>query len=423
MFITNFFEILKGNIMADFYQNGIITTLHNLSERPVEELEQELLLFAEKRSMALILPSLYSELEGKALPHIISQISQVPYLSQIIIGLDRANLDEYKSALKFFSVLPQNHRILWNDGPRLKALDAELAAMGLAPKELGKGRNVWYCMGYTLASGKAESVALHDCDILTYDRGLLARLIYPVANPQFNYEFCKGYYARVAGGKINGRVSRLLVTPLLRALKRVIGYSAYLEFMDSFRYPLAGEFSFRRDVLNDIRIPSDWGLEIGVLSEMHRNYASNRLCQADIAKTYDHKHQDLSANDDQGGLSKMSIDITKSLFRKLATQGETFSTETFRSLKATYYRIALDFVETYHNDAIMNGLELDIHGEEKAVELFAQNIMKAGESFLDNPMETPFIPSWNRVVSAVPNVLERLKEAVELDHQEYTQDT
>jgi glucosyl-3-phosphoglycerate synthase len=405
--------------MADFYQNGLITTLHNLAERPVEELEQELLAFSEKRPMALILPSLFSELEGCALPHIIDQISQVPYLSQITIGLDRANLKEYQHALKFFSKLPQHHRILWNDGPRLKALDAELAALGLAPKELGKGRNVWYCMGYTLASGKAESVALHDCDILTYDRALLARLIYPVANPQFNYEFCKGYYARVADGKINGRVSRLLVTPLLRALKRVVGHNSYLEFMDSFRYPLAGEFSFRRDVLNDIRIPSDWGLEIGVLSEMHRNYSNNRLCQADIAKTYDHKHQDLSANNDQGGLSKMSIDITKSLFRKLATNGQTFSTESFRSLKATYYRIALDFVETYHNDAIMNGLDLDIHSEEKAVELFAENIMKAGESFLDNPMETPFIPSWNRVVSAMPNVLERLKEAVELDYQEF----
>ena len=44
--------------------------------------------------------------------------------------------------------------------------------------------------------------------------------------------------------------------------------------------------------------------------------------------------------------------------------------------------------------------------------------MKAGESFLDNPMETPFIPSWNRVVSAMPNVLERLKDAVEQDYNE-----
>lgn len=404
--------------MADFYQNGIVTTLHNLSERPVEDLEKELLGFSKKRPMGLLLPSLFSELEGPALAKIIDDICEVPYLSQVVIGLDRADKDQYRHAIEFFSRLPQEHQILWNDGPRLRAIDAELAQMGLAPKEMGKGRNVWYCMGYILASGKAESVALHDCDILTYDRGLLARLIYPVANPQFNYEFCKGYYARVADGKINGRVSRLLVTPLLRAFKRIVGHSEYLEFMDSFRYPLAGEFSFRRDVLNDIRIPSDWGLEIGVLSEMHRNYAHNRLCQVDIAKTYDHKHQDLSLHNDQGGLSKMSIDITKALFRKLATQGETFSTETFRSLKATYFRIALDFIETYHNDAIMNGLVLDIHNEEKAVEMFAQNIMKAGQSFLDNPMETPFIPSWNRVVSAMPDVLDRIKEAVELDSQE-----
>jgi glucosyl-3-phosphoglycerate synthase len=189
--------------------------------------------------------------------------------------------------------------------------------------------------------------------------------------------------------------------------------------MDSFRYPLAGEFSFRLDVLNDIRIPSDWGLEVGVLSEMYRNYAHNRLCQVDIAKTYDHKHQKLSLDDELGGLSKMSIDITKSLFRKLATQGETFTTETFRSLKATYFRIALDFIETYHNDAIMNGLHLDIHKEEQAVEMFAENIMKAGQQFLDYPMETPFIPSWNRVVSAMPDVFDRLLNAVEEDNKEY----
>ena len=406
--------------MGDFYQNGIITTLHNLADRPLEDMERELQEFSSRRPMALILPSLYSELEGEALPRIVDELVKVPYLSEIVIGLDRADEGQYRQALTFFERLPQHHRVLWNDGPRLQALDAELQEQDLAPRELGKGRNVWYCMGYTLATNRTESVALHDCDILTYDRSLLARLIYPVANPRFNYEFCKGYYARVADGKINGRVSRLLVTPLLRALKKTLGEMEYLEYMDSFRYPLAGEFSFRRDVLNDILIPSDWGLEIGVLSEMYRNYANNRLCQADIADVYDHKHQKLSPDDDSSGLSKMSVDIAKALFRKLATRGVTFNTETFRSLKATYYRIALDFVETYHNDAVMNGLSLDIHSEEKAVELFAENIMKAGEAFLDRPMERPFIPSWSRVISAVPDVLERLSEAVEADHLEFT---
>jgi glucosyl-3-phosphoglycerate synthase len=405
--------------MGDFYQNGIITTLHNLSHRSIAALEEELLRFSRTRPLGLILPSLYSELEGEALPRIVKELQSVPYLSEIVIGLDRADESEYRHALAFFRTLPQRHRVLWNDGPRLKALDAELQALDLAPRELGKGRNVWYCMGYTLASGRAESVALHDCDILTYDRGLLARLIYPVANPQFNYEFCKGYYARVADGKINGRVSRLLVTPLLRALKKTLGDMEYLDYMDSFRYPLAGEFSFRRDVLTDIRIPSDWGLEIGVLSEVYRNYANNRLCQVDIADVYDHKHQEMSRDDVSRGLSKMSVDIAKALFRKLATRGVTFNSETFRSLKATYYRIALDFVETYHNDAVMNGLTLDIHNEEVAVEMFAENIMKAGEAFLEYPMERPFIPGWNRVASAIPDILERLHEAVEQDHAEF----
>ncbi|MAH72643.1 MAG: glycosyl transferase [Cellvibrionales bacterium TMED49] len=405
--------------MADFYQNGIITTLHNLQNRPTSQLEEELTNFAIHRPMGLILPSLYSELQGPALSNIVNELSAVPYLDQIVIGLDRATEKDYRHALNFFSRMPQEHKVLWNDGPRLKAIDDSLRDLDLAPKELGKGRNVWYCMGYILASGRTESIALHDCDIKTYDRSLLARLIYPVAHPSFSYEFCKGYYARTANGKMHGRACRLLVTPLLGALKKILGQMDYLDYMTSFRYALAGEFSFRRDVLRDIRIPSDWGLEIGVLSEMYRNYAKSRVCQVDIANSYDHKHQPLSPEDAKNGLSKMSIDIAKAIFRKLATQGVVFERGTFRSIKATYYRIALDAVENSNNDAIMNGLTLDVHSEEKAVELFSKNIMKAGEVFLERPSDRPFIASWNRVISAVPDIFEQLLSAVEADNKEY----
>ncbi len=405
--------------MGDFYQNGIITTLHNLRSRTLEDLENELMTFRKQRPMSLVLPALFSELEGPALEHIVDELTKVPYLEEIVIGLDRADQSQYEHALKYFERLPQSHVVLWNDGPRLRALDEELRKHNLAPTEMGKGRNVWYCFGYVLASDKSESVALHDCDILTYQRDLVARLIYPVANPNFNYMFCKGYYSRVASSKLNGRVSRLLVTPMIRALKKVCGASDYLDYLDSYRYPLAGEFSFRTDVISDLRIPSDWGLEVGVLSEMKRNYATNRLCQVDIADSYDHKHQDLSAEDASSGLSKMSTDICKAVFRKLATNGEIFSNEKFRTIKATYYRIALDFIETYQNDAIINGLNFDRHAEEQAVELFAQNLMTAGAYFLDNPMDTPFVPSWNRVISAVPDVMERLLDAVHEDNKEF----
>jgi glucosyl-3-phosphoglycerate synthase len=407
--------------MGDFHQNGRVTTLHNLSRRPVQELETELMSFRASRPMSLVLPCLYSELEGPALGNIVTELTKVPYLEEIVIGLDRATEAEYRHALEYFSRLPQHHRILWNEGPRLQALDSELQALGLAPMELGKGRNVWYCLGYVLGSRRGQAVALHDCDIVTYDRELLARLIYPVAHPTFSYTYCKGYYARVASNNMGGRVSRLFVTPLLRTMTKVCGQSDFIEYLDSFRYPLAGEFSMRADVINDLLIPSDWGLEIGLLAEMKRNYATNRLCQVDIADVYDHKHQDLSPEDSSKGLSKMSTDIAKALFRKLATKGEVFSTEKFRTIKATYYRVALDFIETYHNDAVINGLEHDRHREEQAVELFAQNLMAAGDHFLENPMEKPFMPSWNRVRSAVPDILTRLHEAVEADQAEYSE--
>lgn len=405
--------------MGDFYQDGVITTLHNLKQRSTADLEAELEEFAAERPMTLILPSLFSELERPALKTIVSELSQVRYIGEIVIGLDRADQDQYRYALDYFSKLPQHHRILWNDGPRLRAIDRELAAAGLAPTEAGKGRNVWYCIGQVIGSGRAGAVALHDCDITTYTRDMPARLFYPVANPAFSYAFCKGYYARVAGGKIHGRVCRLLVTPLVRTLQRVCGPSPYLEFIDGFRYALAGEFSMQEDVLHALRIPGDWGLEIGVLSEMQRNYSPNRICQVDIADTYDHKHQNLSADEAEKGLSRMSTDIAKAFFRKLATQGAVFSEGTFRTIKATYYRSALDFVERFHTLSVMNGLKYDRHTEEKAVELFAENIIRAGQSFLEAPMETPFIPSWNRVRAAFPDVLERINQAVEADLEEF----
>ena len=409
--------------MGSFYQNGIVANLHDFSygsssENNYKKLENELVHFSKDNPMELILPSLFSEINGSALPNIVNEINKTKFLNHVVVGLDKSNSQESKTAFKFFDQLKIPFSILWNDGPRLMELDKELKGKGLAPREFGKGRNVWYCIGMTLARGEAESVALHDCDILTYEKSLLAKLFYPVANPFFNFQFCKGYYPRVADGKMNGRVSRLLVFPLLLAMEKTIGKSEYLDFMKSFRYPLAGEFSFRKNLLPELRIPSDWGLEIGVLSEMQRNHSSNRICQVDLAQKYDHKHQDLSENDDNSGLSRMSIDITKALIRKLATQGNIFSLETFRSIKATYYRTALDMIDIYRSDAKMNGLSFDSHTEEKTVELFALNIMKAGETFFENPMETPFIPTWNRVVSAIPDFLDRFKSSVELDNAE-----
>ncbi len=404
--------------MGDFYQNGRVTTLHNLRNRTVDELERQLKEFAKQRPMALVIPSLYSELSKPALAKIVEEIKKLDYLNEIIIGLDRADEKEFKHAKEYFGVLPQHHRILWNDGPRLKALDSLLKDKKIAPRHMGKGRNAWFCYGYFISSEKSEAIAIHDADIVTYDRTLLARLFYPVVDPRFNYKFCKGYYYRESEKQLKGRVTRLLVYPLIYTLKNFFGQVDFLEYLDSFRYPLAGEFSMRADVAKTMRIPSDWGLEIGVLSEVQRLNPINRICQVDIADKYDHKHQPVSKDDPSKGLSKMSIDIANTIYRELAENGYTFNRGLFRSIKATYYKVALDYVEQYYNDAVINGLSFDRHKEEEVVELFAQNVYMAGEKFLANPLQSPFIPSWKRVRSAIPDFMEKFYEAVELDNQE-----
>lgn len=407
------------SIMADFHQNGVVATLHNLTDRPTEQLEDLLVEYAKTRPMTLVLPSLFSELEGPALAGIVDQLQQVKYLDHIVIGLDRADKDQFAYAKQYFSRLPQNHSILWNDGPRLRAIDEKLAAQNLAPLALGKGRNVWYCFGYILAAcPQTKVVGLHDCDILTYDRAMLARLLYPTANPNFSYIFSKGYYARIAQGKMNGRVVRMLVTPLLKALRKIYGDDPYLQYLAAFRYPLAGEFSMNIDVLPDLLIPNDWGLEIGILSEIRRNYSTNVICQVELADNYDHKHQDVSEEDKNQGLSKMSIDIILSIFRKLATDGHVLSEDRLRAVKATYLRTALDMVEMYKHDAMMNGLTYNIHQEEKTVELFARNIIDAGHEFIENPIQPPFMPRWNRIHHALPDIMNEIAEAVRLDSED-----
>lgn len=403
--------------MSDFKQHGSITTLHRLPGASLTHIEEELRRFSRRNPMTLILPSLFSELEGPALKGIIDQLKEADYINQIVIGLDQASEDQFKFAKDFFAELPQDKRILWNDGERLQALAKTLEEQGLAPNQAGKGRNVWYCIGYILAANNSKAVALHDCDILTYSRDMPARLFYPIVNPALDFEFCKGYYARVNDqGRLSGRATRLFVQPLLTSLKKLLGNTDYLEFMDAFRYPLSGEFSLSTDMLNAIRIPSDWGLEIGILGEAYRNMPPRRVCQVDIAENYDHKHQDMGNDDYKGGLSRMSYEIAKAIFRKLGTEGVTMDKSFFRALKAVYLREALDMMERYDADAHINGLTLDIHAETSAIDLFAGSILDAGDKYMKKPLETPFIPNWKRVFSAIPDLPEQLLEAVELDN-------
>lgn len=401
--------------MSDFHQTGVVATLHHLGNADPERLERELVTLSKIRPLALVLPSLYSELEGPALRGIIEELRRVPYIHEIVISLDRADERQFETAREFFSRLPQRHRIIWHDGPRMREVFHKLKTEGLYLGEQGKGRGAWMSYGYILSRGQASVIALHDCDILTYKRDVLARLVYPVMNPNIDYRFCKGFYSRISS-RMHGRVTRLLMTPLIRALKTIVGHLPMIQYLDSFRYILAGEFAMDSDLARVNRIPADWGLEVGMLAEIFRNATTKRVCQVDLAINYDHKHQTFSAGAPDSGIMKMAIDICKSLLRTLAAEGVVFSEGLLRSLLAAYKRTAEDHIERFSADSKINGLEFDRHGEETAVEALTQAIKLAGEQFVEDPLGAALIPNWSRVTSAAPNTLDELAAAVDADN-------
>lgn len=402
--------------MSDFYQTGVITTLHQLGKPSLERLETELYGYSRNRPIALVLPSLYSEFEGSAMPAIIKELAKVKYLNEIVLVLDKASARDFQRVREQMSVIPTEVKIIHNDGKRILEVYETLHRNGLEAGQRGKGRSAWMAYGYVLARGRSDVIALHDCDIVTYNRELLARLCYPVANPNLDYVFCKGYYSRITH-KMNGRVTRLLMTPLVRSIAQLVGPHDFLMFLDSFRYPLSGEFSMTTELARVNRIPWDWGLEVGSLAEVYRNYSPRRVCQVDIANTYEHKHQHLSPDDAGQGLMKMAVDISKSIFRTLASEGVVFSDGFFKSLLVAYLRQAEDTIMKYEADATINGLLFDRHEEAMAVETFTRAIGLAAQAFSENPMGTPLIPNWNRVTSAIPDIFDMLKAAVEEDNR------
>jgi glucosyl-3-phosphoglycerate synthase len=170
------------------------------------------------------------------------------------------------------------------------------------------------------------------------------------------------------------------------------------------------------DLARVIKIPGDWGLEVGVLAEVYRNCAVRRISQIDIAENYEHKHQVLSPDDSSKGLLKMCIDISKSVFRTLASEGIVFSEGYFKSLISTYVRTAQDMLKQYEDDAAVNSLFFDRHEESLAVESFTEGIKIASEIIMRDPLGVPLISSWDRVTSALPQILKMVREAVDGDN-------
>jgi len=403
--------------MADFFQNGVITTLQNLGNRPLEDIENELMDFGKRHRMVLLLPALYSEFQTPAMHKIIEELKEVKYLYKIILGLDQASKEQFEEVKELMSVLPCKVDVLWNDGPLIKELYNDLTHENFPGLDTpGKGRNVWTMIGYGLTDNDAYAFALHDCDIVNYTREIPARLFYPIIHPALDFEFNKGFYSRV-NKKLHGRATRLLYTPLINSLTKVFGSNRYLEYMESFRYSLSGEFSFIRTLGRGIAISPTWGLEVSTLSEVYKNTSNRRICQTEIMESYEHKHQELGSVDSGGGIYKMANDIAITLFRVLSQEGVVFSEASFKTLLSTYFQEARFEISKYNALSKLNGLAYDREKEIKAVEAFQEAIKEAAQDFYEDPMGIPSLSPWITVRSVMPDFSDKFSSYVKRDNE------
>ncbi|MGB3533909.1 MAG: glucosyl-3-phosphoglycerate synthase [Microcoleaceae cyanobacterium] len=398
------------------YKQELITTIHDFG-CDLELLEARLTQLSETVPTAVLIPALYEELERPALTHIRDQLALCEFVNNVVVAVNAQTQEQYAKAVEFFSVLPQPTFVIWENGSRVTQLLEKLRTKGLDLLRFkGKGQGVWIGLG--IASLQAEAIALHDADIITYNKSYPLKLLFPLVEKDLGIAFNKAYYARIGGEpeRFHGRVMRLFVTPLLSALTDLFGYQNYLRYLSAYRYPLSGEFALTNDLALNTRIPGNWGLEIGLLGEVYRNVAEKRIAQIDLG-VFDHKHQPIGQSSNEG-LRKMCRDIFRSVLRTLTeTESVVISMEHIHALRIKFRREAQDFSRQYFVDARFNNLNYDRHQEEVIVEVFEQVIAEAGQLFFENPAGAQ-IPDWTRALAAMPALREQLREATKRDMTE-----
>jgi len=382
-----------------------IATIHDFYLE-FETMSDRLRSLKEKFPSGLIIPILGSDIGSPGLKKIVNEINQCDYLTKVLLAFSSTGPGDYEESLRLSRSFKVPCEVVWCNKPEVIAVLKELKRKGLDVTKLsGKGKDVWIAMG--IASLDLFAFAVHDADIVSYTKMLPTKLLYPIIEPKLDFFFSKGYYARMdeSRKKLFGRIHRLFINPLLEVLQEKLRYSRFLSYLQSFSYPLAGEMALYSDLATHLRVPSDWGLELGLLSEVYRNASYGRICQIDLG-IYDHRHKQIEANE----LMTTAEDSFVTLLRTLTeTENIDISKPFLTSLYVAYRRLAQDKIRQYHADATCNNLEFDRHEEEASVDALSSVIISGGRKYLDNPIKAQ-LPDWLRTMAAMPDIRERLRE-------------
>lgn len=349
------------------YSQERIATLHDLTN-PTPEAPLE--------AAAVVVPVAGDRIENVVANHVFETLEAIdPGLVVVPLRAPRAVANRFQQWIDGYEFSTQ---VLWCNSEAVEALLSNHDLDG----DRGKGRDVW--LGLGVAAAEADYVVVHDADTESYHESHVPRLLAPLAVDTAGVapkRFVKAYYARVENGQLYGRLTRLFVAPLLRALRGQHD-AEILEFLSAFRYPLAGEFAMTAEIARQVRAQRSWGLEIGILGEAYEIAGPRGTAQVDLG-VYRHDHRPVVG---ESGLANMAQEVGAALFRVLEANGVEPS---YGGLIEAYQDAADRLVSQYALDASFNDLAYDPTAERTQIEEYAATIGPPGPDTR--------LPAWEQV--------------------------
>jgi glucosyl-3-phosphoglycerate synthase len=358
------------------YVQERVATLHDLTDpRPSAPTDRT----------AVVIPMTEREYAGLAAERTLRALEAVDPAA-VVVPL-RVPAGDVASFREWLSTFDLSIETVWCNAPEVESALAEAGLDGAA----GKGRDVWLALG--IAAERGEFVAAVDADAHTFSEAHVPRLVAPLTE----FDFSKGYYARVENGRLYGRLFRLFYVPLVRALGDRHDHPV-LDYLGAFRYALAGEFAAPADVVDRMRVQRDWGLEVGTLGEAFRIAGTDGSVQVDLGR-HEHDHRSVSG---PTGLSEMSRGVGEALLRVVEEAGVT---PEYGTLPAAYRETADALVDAYAADARFNGLEYDPTDERDQVRTYAEALAPPGPD--------DRLPAWREAAIAPEEIRAAADRAVE----------
>jgi len=283
---------------------------------------QALMALKEKQgvTISIALPALNEE---ETVGHVIQLLKRtlmddLPLVDEIVL-IDSASTDNTVSIAQGFGIPTYNHPDILSD---------EVGT------HRGKGEALWKSLYVT----KGDIVIWVDTDITNIHPRFIYGLLGPLLKHQ-RVQYVKGFYARPIqmDGKMQayggGRVTELVARPL---------FNLFYPELSGIIQPLSGEYAGRRTALEQIPFFSGYGVETGLLIDLHERFGLEAIAQSDLEVRVHH-------NQPLVNLSKMSFAILQVFIARIESRyGVQLLEKANHSMKLVIQepeRFALDIAE------------------------------------------------------------------------------